>query len=81
MNNAAFDDEQINLSDMEYTALGHDNALMPGVFGGGALELCDHSHELQSMRITIENLRETVDNLTAERDSLKMQLELAEERD
>ena len=58
--NAAFDDE----FDTEFTIAAHSAPLsvMAGVFGqGGAVELCDHSHELQSMRLTIENLRANVE--------------------
>lgn len=40
-NNASFDDERIDLNDAEYTAPGHDNALMPGVFGGGGCMECE----------------------------------------
>jgi hypothetical protein len=50
---AAHDDEL----DLEYSPIPNAMplAVMPGVFGGGGL--CEHTFELQAMRVTIENLR------------------------
>lgn len=72
-NSAAYDDERD-----EYTAPGHTApiALLPGA---GEVAWCDHTFELNSMRITIADLRAENDNLRAERDALRAQLELAED--
>ena len=68
MNSAAHDDEITNL---EYTPVVMPLALVPGGIFGGAL--CDHSFELQSMRLTIDALREEnaqlKERLEAERDA------------
>ena len=48
-NSAAFDDE--------YTVAEHSAPLGSGVFGQGGAELCDHSHELQSLRLGNEAIR------------------------
>ena len=63
MNSAAHDDE---ITDLEYTPVVMPLALVPGGIFGGAL--CDHSFELQSMRLTIDALR-------AENEQLKERLE------
>jgi hypothetical protein len=77
MNSAAFDDERD-----EYTAPGHTAPLIvPGVFGGGALELCDHSFELQSLRLANAELLARVDNLQTELADALRRLDVANDGD